>query len=230
MAGATIEFQFDTSSAEARFLREYLADAWHRFETNDYWETGWYWSYRQFSEYESGLDGGVVQLIFEGDPDGLIENESDAWDHFDGLRSWEVRWYEDEGYDSLLEQQIEAKGETGGVWDYRLKPLTSQFSLASLREFEDSLPVVSDGGEENPKALGFWAVVHYVMIQCGYDWYDEIAACQKAMQNRLKSIAFYRGADAAREEYARLLAEWDAHEETLEESLEEMPTGEASVP
>ena len=67
------------------------------------------------------------------------------------------------------------------------------------------------------------------MIQAGYDWYDETAACQKAMQNRLKSIASYRGADAAREEYERLLAEWEAHRDELERWLAENPTGQATV-
>lgn len=54
--------------------------------------------------------------------------------------------------------------------------------------------------------------------------------CQKALQNRLKSIASYRGADAARDEYQRLLAEWRVHEEELERWLDEHPTGQATEP
>jgi len=54
--------------------------------------------------------------------------------------------------------------------------------------------------------------------------------CQKMMKNRLKSIVDYRGADAAREEYDRLLAEWQAHEEELERWLDENPTGQATEP
>ena len=54
--------------------------------------------------------------------------------------------------------------------------------------------------------------------------------CQKAMKNRLKSIADYRGADAAREEYERLLAEWQAHEEELERWLDEHQTGHVTEP
>lgn len=137
--------------------------------------------------------------------------------------------YREAGYESLLEQQRDAKGDVGGERDYRLKPLVSRFSLAYRREFDDSLPAVGDEHDGNPKVLGFWAVIHYAMVQCGYDWYQETSACRKAMANRLKSIASHRGADAAEEEYERLLAEWKATGETLERWLEVHPTGEATV-
>lgn len=230
MAGATIEFHFGSTSDEERFVREYLADAWERFETAEYWETGWFWSYRQFAAYDCGPDGGFVRLVFEGDPDGLVEHESSHWDDFEGLTAWEVEHYDDLGYESLLEQQRDAKGEIGGEREYRLKSLLTRFSLAYSSEFEESLPAVDQESPENPLQLGFWATIHDLMVQCGYDWYDETAACQKAMQNRLKSLAAYRGADAAREEYERLLAEWRAFGDELEGWLAENPTGEATEP
>lgn len=234
MAGATIEFEFESPTDEEQFVRAFLADAWDRFEASEYWEAGWFWSYRQFAEYESGPDGGLVSLVFEGEPDALVESESSRWDEFDGLSSWNLQRFEDEGegkgYDNLLEQQKDAKGEVGGEWEYRLKQLITQFSLAYYREFEEPLPMVGDEHDENPKGIGFWAAIHDILTQCGYNWYDETAMCQKAMKNRLKSIADYRGADAAREEYERLLAEWQAHEEELERWLDENPTGQATEP
>ncbi|MFB6227231.1 MAG: hypothetical protein ABEH88_01385 [Halobacteriales archaeon] len=230
MAGATIEFQFDSTADEERFLRKYLTDAWERFEAADHWTTGWYWSYRAFAGYDCGPDGGLVRLVFEGDPDGLRSAESDRWETFDGLADWTLRRYEEEGYDSLLEQQREAKGEVGGEWEYRLKPLLSRFSLAYLETFEDAIPSVGEGDGENPIGIGFWVVLHDTMVQCGYDWYDETEACLKAMENRLKSIGAYRGASAARDEYERVLSEWEAHGEELAEWLAENPTGEAQEP
>jgi hypothetical protein len=229
MAGASIEFWFDESAQETRFIREYLADAWDRFETWECWTTGWYWSYKQFGEYDVGVDGGYIEVVFEGDPEQVVAKESDRWDDFDGLESWELRTYDEEGYDSLLEQQKDAKGDVGGEWDYRLKPLVTRFSLTFLREFEGGLPAVGDETDANPAGFGFWAVIHYTMIQCGYEWYDEIAACQKATQNRLKSIAGYRGGEAARSEYERIRTEWDDYGDELEEWLAENPTGEASI-
>jgi hypothetical protein len=183
-----------------------------------------------------------VRLVFEGDPDALVESESNSWEEFDGLASWSLRRYEDveredeegeadgHGYDSLLEQQKDAKGEVGGEWEYRLKPLLSRFALEYLTEFEDSIPAVGEEGDEYPIGIGFWTALHDVMVQCGYDWYDETDACQKAMKNRLKSIASYRGTDAAREEYERLLDEWRAHEDELERWLDEHSTGQATEP
>lgn len=230
MSGATVEFRFETPEDERRFLREYLAVAWDRFRAAECWETGWFWAYGQFAAYDSGPNGGLVRLVFEGDPDGLLERESGRWDDFTGLDSWSLRRYEREGYDSLLEQQQDAKGEVGGEREYRLKPLLAEFALAYRREFADPLPAVGDEDEDNPAGIGFWAALHDQLVQCGYDWYDETTACQKALENRLKSIAAYRGSDAAREEYERLLAEWQAHEAELERWIEENSTGNASEP
>lgn len=247
MAGASVELAFDSPAAEDRFVREYLADAWDRFEDGDYWTTGWFWAYGQFAAYDSGPDGGLVRLVFEGDPDGLVAAEADRWDGFEGLDSWHLRRYDEEGYDSLLEQQRDAKGEVGGEWEYRAKPLVSRFALAYRRAFDESLPPVggegsvgdgdgsgdddgSSDGDGNPSEIGFWAVVHDLFVQCGYDWYDETAACRKMMANRLKSVAGYRGADAAREEYERLLAAWRAQGDELERWLDEHSTGNAAEP
>lgn len=43
MAGATLVFEFESPADESRFIREYLVDAWERFETSDFWESGWFW-------------------------------------------------------------------------------------------------------------------------------------------------------------------------------------------
>ncbi|WP_266077119.1 hypothetical protein [Haladaptatus caseinilyticus] len=232
MVGADVEFRFESCEDEEQFVREYLTGAWPRFEASGFWEAGWFWAYRQFAKYESGPDYGLVRIIFEGDPDALIESETDHWNRFDGLESWTLRRYEetDEGYGSLLEQQRDAKGEVGDEWECRLKPLTARFALSYLREFDEELPAVAEQTDENHPGIGFWTMYHDAMVQCGYDWYGETEACQKGMKNRLKSLASYQGADAAREEYDRLLAEWEAYEDELETWLEENPTGEASEP
>lgn len=230
MAGATVELTFDSPATENRFIRTYLADAFERFEANDYWETGWFWAYGQFAEYESGPDGGLVRLVFEGDPDRFVEVESGRWEEFDGLASWNLSKYDKKGFDSLLDQQVDARGSVGGEWEYRAKPLAARFALAYRREFEEPLPSVGDERDANPVEIGVWAVLHELLVQMGYDWYDETDACLKMLQNRLKSIASYRGADAAREEYERLLAEWRAHGDELERWLDEHPTGNATEP
>lgn len=238
MAGAHIIFELESIDAEQRFLRTYLAEAWKRFEASDFFETGWFWRHGQFNEY-FGQDRGRVFLVFDGNPDDLVETEESHWQNFDGLDSWELHRYEnpdalrgggwelEEGYDSVLEEQKARKGERGGEWQYRLLPLAAQFSLAYLREFGDPLPAVAEQSETNLTGVGFWSLRHYTMIQCGYDWYDETDAYLKGIKFRLKTLASDFDPETAREEYARLTAELEAYEDEFEDWLAEHPNGEA---
>lgn len=231
MSGADVEFRFATVDDEERFVRGYLTEAWPRFEAADHWETGWFWRYGGFAEYDSGPDGGFVRIVFEGDPEEFVAAESERLDAFDGLGSWRLDRYEDRdpGYDSLLAQQRDAKGERAGEWDYRLKPLVARFVLDAVREFDDAavLPADDEGEHGN---YGWWVATHYLWTMTGRDWYDETDACLRAMRNRIVSVAAYRGADAARAEYDRLREAWLAYEDELEGWLDEHPTGEASEP
>ena len=34
-----------------------------------------------------------------------------------------------------------------------------------------------------------WNLVHPLFVQCGYDWYDEIDACTKAIENQIRSLS-----------------------------------------
>jgi hypothetical protein len=45
MAAATITLLFDDAESEVEFVRDYLADAWPRFEASDHWDHGWFWRY-----------------------------------------------------------------------------------------------------------------------------------------------------------------------------------------
>lgn len=235
MAGATIEFRFEDVASEVDFIREYLAAAWPRFEANEFWDHGWFWRYGQFADYESGPVGGLLRLVFDGDPDALIEAESGRWDEIDGLESWDCRRYDDpageqEAFESLLEQQQAAKGAVGGEREYRFKALTARLALDYYRTFDEPLPAVPDSGPEDLKGIGAWALLHDLLVQCGYHWYDETEIALRMLKNRLKSIAAYEGADAAREEYDRIREAWLEHEGELEDWLDDAPTGTMSEP
>jgi hypothetical protein len=251
MAGATIDIHFEGPDAERRFLRTYLADAWGRFESSDHWEHGWYWRYGQFADYDAGPDGGLVRLVFDGDPAALVDAETDRWAAFDGLVSWEVRRYDDADavadadgkasgdneagndpptYDSLLAQQRDAKGAVGGEREYRIKPHTARLALALLAEFDDPLPADPEPSDDDPIGIGAWALLHDLLVQSGYDWYEETDVALRMARNRVKSIAGYRGADAARAEYERILTAWREFGDDLDEWLAEHPTGTMSEP
>ncbi|MFB6193777.1 MAG: hypothetical protein ABEI75_01815 [Halobaculum sp.] len=226
MAGATLQFRFASPAREEAFLETYLADAFDRFETSDHWDHGWYWAYGQFAAYDAGPDGGLVKLVFDGDPGGVIAAERDRWAAFDGLTDWDCRRYE--AYGSLREQQRDAKGATGGDREYRGKAHTARFALALRRAFDD-LPVDPSRDDDDPVGIGVWTLLHDVLVQAGYDWYDETDAAVRMIENRLRSVAAYRGADAAREEYDRITERLDRAGDDLEEWLAENPTGDASV-
>lgn len=171
----------------------------------------------------AGPDGRLVRFEFDSDPDVLVATDSDQWETFDGLTDWMVQHHKDKGFDSLLAQQQDVKGESSGDWEYRYKPLTSVLALKIRGEFDESLPPVPELDDENPPGIGMWSLVHSMYVQCGYDWYDESAASLRALQSRVKSNASYRGADAAREEYQRLLKEVQAYETHLETWVDEQP-------
>ena len=131
MAGATIELRFTDADAERRFLATELPAAWERFESSEYWDQGWFWPYSHFADYDVGVDGGLVRLVFDGDPDGLVAAESERWEAFEGLTDWNLRRYEEEGFESLLAQQRDAKGEVSGERD----GLRSPSARSSTRDF-----------------------------------------------------------------------------------------------
>ena len=229
MTGATLEFRFVDPNAEHRFLTEYLVDAWDRFESADYWDQGWFWRYSQFDPYDVGVDGGLVRLVFDGDPDGLVDAEADRWEEFGRLTEWAVTRYDDEEYESLLAQQRDAKGDVGGDYEYRYKPLTTRLALASLETFDGRLPPAPKPTESNPVGIGMYGLVHALFVQSGYTWYEENDAYLRGLESRIKSIETYRGEDAALEEYQRVCEELEAYGAELEAWLETVEAGSASV-
>lgn len=229
MPGAEVELRFSDVEAEKRFLASHLSDAWNRYETSTYWNQGWYWSYGQFTEYDIGLDGGLIRLVFDGDPNGLLAAESERWEAFDGLRDWTVTHYTDRGFESLHAQQRDVKGTRGGAFEYRYKPLTARLALAIREAFADPLPPAPEPSDANTAGVGMWSLVHSLYVQCGYDWYEENNSSLRALQNRVKSIGGYRGAEAARAEYDRLLKVWRSFQSELDTWLDTHPVGEDSI-
>ena len=80
---------------------------------------------------------------------------------------------------------------------YRLKPITARSSIDLLSEFNEQLPIVGTPDEGDPIPIGFWALIHVLMAQNGYDWYDEVEACTRAITNRIRSLSAYESEEEA---------------------------------
>lgn len=209
MESIQVTFDLADRTAERTFLREYMVDAWERFQTHDGFDRAWFWCFGSTGdsgriELEGGtvLEGGGVILVLNGESlDVVVEAERPYWEErrADGsLEDWEMKSFEGT-YDSARSKSVENFGAVGGDRAYRLRPLVSAFTLDVLQEFDEDVPAIGSPAENNPVPIGYWATIHYLMKQGGYDWYDEIDACTKAIENRLRSLASFHGEGAARE-------------------------------
>lgn len=218
MESIQVTFDLADRPAERAFLRAYMIGAWERFDSHEGFDRAWFWCFGSTGEHgqielEGGatVEGGGVILVLNGTAslDSLVESERPRWQELrsDGpLDGWDVTSF-DPAYDSARGKSVENFGTVGGDRAFRLRPLASNLTLDVLEEFDDDLPAVGSTTDENPVPVGYWAMIHYLMKQGGYDWYDEIDACTKAIENRLRSLAVFHGEEVARDALDDTLAE-----------------------
>lgn len=195
-----------------------MVSAWDRFQAHESLDRGWFWRFGNTSDHgsvelEGGttLEGGGVILVLNGDPtpEPLLTEEQSHWNDLeprDVIADWDIQWF-DPQYENAREKSIQNFGEVGGDRAYRLRPLASRLTLDVLSEFDERLPAVGEDSPDEPVPVGYWAGIHYLMKQQGYDWYDEIDACVKAIENRLRSLAQFHGEDVAQQELDTVLNE-----------------------
>lgn len=221
MRSAQVTFDLVDPAHERTFLQTYMGDAWERFESHEAFDRGWFWRFGNASrhgavELEDGTtleDGGVI-LVLNGDPtpEPLVEQERPHWEALedDGpLRGWDLKWF-DPTYENARDKSVQNFGAVGGDRAYRIRPLAARVSLEVLEEFDEQLPAVGTESEEDPVPVGYWTMIHYLMKQAGYDWYEEIDACTKAIENRLRSLAQFHGEEVAREELQTVIEELES--------------------
>ncbi len=218
MQSAQLTFSLADSAAERAFLESYMVDAWDRFEAHDAVDCAWFWRFGAASDHatvelEDGtlLEGGGVILVVNGapDPTPALDAEEPHWEAQveDGpLESYERKWFHPQ-YDSARAKSVENFGPEGGDLAYRMRPVASRVTLETLDALDGRVPPVGEASEENPVPVGYWAMIHYLLKQAGYDWYEEIDACRKAIENRLHSLEAFHGAETAREELDAVIDE-----------------------
>jgi hypothetical protein len=211
---ASLIFETPDIDTEERFVREYILPTFEREPPG--LDHGWFHRYGQ----DPTVDGGEVRLVFEGDPDALVDAERGRWETLraeEVLDGWRMRGYDEAGYDSLLDEQTDAHGEWGGEFMYRVKPMIVEMTAAFLSEFDEIPPAVGTESASNPSQLGYWAAVHYLCNHLGYDWHEEIDLYAKGIRNRVRSLTDYEGIEEAREALDDAIARLESVEEDLDE-------------
>lgn len=115
------------------------------------------------------------------------------------MTDWERKSFQPE-YENVREKMREKYGETGGERAYLFRSLVADFSVECIAATDRRPPAVGEPSDSDPVPVGFWTVIHYLMKQQGYDWYGEIDACTKSIENRLRSLRTFHGEEAARAE------------------------------
>ena len=222
MSSTQVTFEFEKTEDERRFLRRYMAPAWERFEEMDAFESGWFWRHGRFSRHGiDGLDEGKIVFVINGTPQAVIDRERERWERHEAegeLVGWSTRTFDPE-YEDGLDKLQRNFGEVGGRQDYRFRTLAPRFTLDIVREFEEPLPAVGEPTDDNPVPINFWVLIHYLMKQSGYDWYDEIDASTKAIKNRLRSLANFTSEQEAQRQLRETIDEFEAYSDELADSF-----------
>ena len=213
---------------ERAFCEQYLPGAWERLHVHDGVDSAWFWRFGNAVDHEpvelaggEVTDGGGVILVVNGDdPDAALAAERDRWDDLGETTSLdrvETQGYDEGGYENAREKMIDNFGPVGGDRLFRLRPTACETTLATLETFDERPPAVPEPTEDDPSGIGVWSLIHLVCKQHGLDWYDEIDACGRAIENRAASLAAFYDPGTAR----TALDDAIARLETVRDSFDE---------
>lgn len=220
------------STHERAFCAAYLPEAWERLHGYDGVDSAWFWRFGDVVAHEpvelaggEVTDGGGVILVVNGDdPDAVLAAERDRWDELGEtprLDHVETKQFAEGGYESAREKMVDSFGSVGGDRLFRLRPAACETTLATLEAFDEQLPAVPEPTDGDPSGIGAWSLLHLVCKQHGLDWYDEIDACGKAIENRARSLAAFYDEATARAALDDAIAELEAARDSLGESSTE---------
>lgn len=185
-----IWFRTPDIDAERQFVDEYILDAVERMDSADDCE--------KFIFIRAGhspsLDGGAVVVDIYGDPEAVIERETQRWNSLveDGpLDEWE---HEEIDFPNLLADEF---GEQGVALHEELRDLASRMAPLVLDEFQSPPAVVDAFPDEDGDQVGWYRLLHFLCNHQGYDLDVEREAYLKNLEAFLETEAQTDGVDAA---------------------------------
>lgn len=185
-----IWFRTPDIETERQFVDEYILDAVERMDAAEDCE--------KFIFIRAGhapsLDCGAVVVDIYGDPDAVIERETQRWNSLvdDGpLREWE---HEEIDLPNLLADEF---GEQGVVLHEELRDLASRMAPLVLDDFQSPPAVVDAFPEEDGSPVGWYRLLHFLCNHQGYDIDVEREAYLKNLETSIDTKAQIDGVDAA---------------------------------
>lgn len=204
MRSLDVTFDCPDADAELRLVREYLTDAFDRFEECPEFDTGYFWRHGNAAEHETDepeghqvLDGGVHLVVNGADPESVIDRERKRWAHLEErgiITGVEARDYRPD-YENNVSKMADNHGQEPAELMYRLRQVTTRTSLDLAETLDEYPPAVTE--RDDATNFGFWMIIHYLFKGNGYDWDDEMAACRQAIQNRVRSMALFTDRETA---------------------------------
>lgn len=220
MRSLDVTFDCPDPEAELRLVREYLTNAFDRFEECPEFDTGYFWRHGNAAEHDTDepeghqtLDGGVHLVVNGADPETVIEPERERWADLKEqgiITDVETCDYLPD-YENNVAKMADNHGDEPAELMYRLRQVSARTSL-DLAETLDEYPATIEEREDATDS-GFWMLIHYLFKGNGYDWDDEMAACRKAIQNRVRSMALFTDQETALETFDAELQALEAFRE-----------------
>lgn len=221
MRSLDVTFDCPDAAAERRLVREYLVDAFDRFEERPAFDTAYFWRHGSAADHDTTvpedhqtLDGGVHLVVNGADPEAVVEPERERWADLEErgiVTGVETRGYRPD-YESNVSKMADNFGESTAELMYRLRQVTARTSLDLAETLDEYPPAVAESDGDTTES-GFWMLIHYLFKGNGYAWDEEMAACRKAIQNRVRSMAQFTDRERALEALDAELAELERFRE-----------------
>jgi hypothetical protein len=199
---------------ERQFIDEYILDAVERMDAHEACEKFIFVR----AGHDPSLDEGAVIVEFYGEPETIIDQETERWESLvsDGpLSEWERQ---DVAVPDVLAEHY---GEQGVVLHEELRHLATQMAPLALSAFESPPDAVDEYPEEPEGDVGWYRLLHILCNHQGYELDREREANLKNLEAFLDVKAQTDGVDTAQETIDEYIERLEQVREDVEQHREQ---------